>query len=328
MPFAYLTATDRLIADLGQRAGEQARRLQDHQQRHQQHALAGFASISLGGSPRRSSAQPICDVAYNPEEIKARLSGVPVYTVANKQNEFILVAGESGDQVKQLGLIFMSEDDANALIEKVREQNPKLAKQSRVLKVSMDNVYDFAVTPEVDKKTAGVSFRFMPDLKQVQKALELYKEAGVPGRTFTGVPVFQAQGLTVKTENSRYTPLFLAKEDLDVAVGAAFSQREAAKEVANKSKASAAEEEVASARATLEGASKGKQRKAAQAELDRAEARLAKYQHRISTGQHGDGLPKVEVGCLEEVLSRMAVDQDGSWGSVMFIPKGALSQQR
>ncbi len=81
--------------------------------------------------------------------------------------------------------------------------------------------------------------------------MQLYKEAGVPGSTFTGVPIFQAQGLTVKTENSRYTPLFLAKEDLDVAVGAAFSQREAAKEVANKSKASAAEEDVASARATV-----------------------------------------------------------------------------
>ena len=142
------------LAELGQRAGEQARRLQDHQQRHQQHALAGFAvrqfrcmnhicgmyetqsqrhkcpvtctwlvllthksrpsfglwlsshrivrhlqSISLGGSPRRSSAQPICDVAYNPEEIKARLSGVPVYTVANKQNEFILVAGEVRESI-------------------------------------------------------------------------------------------------------------------------------------------------------------------------------------------------------------------------------------
>ena len=36
----------------------------------------------------------MCDLAYNPDEIKARLSGVPVYTVANKQNEFILVAGE------------------------------------------------------------------------------------------------------------------------------------------------------------------------------------------------------------------------------------------
>ncbi len=41
-----------------------------------------------------SRPQPICDLAYNPEEIKARLSGVPVYTVANKQNEFVLVAGE------------------------------------------------------------------------------------------------------------------------------------------------------------------------------------------------------------------------------------------
>ncbi len=81
--------------------------------------------------------------------------------------------------------------------------------------------------------------------------MQLYREAGVPGKAFTGVPIFQAQGLTVKTENSRYTPLFLAKEDLDVAVGAAFSQREAAKEVANKSKASAAEEEVASARAAV-----------------------------------------------------------------------------
>ncbi len=57
----------------------------------------------------------------------------------------------------------------------MREQNPKLAKQSRVLKVSMDNVYDFAVTPEVDKKAEGVSFRFMPDMKQVQKALEVWK---------------------------------------------------------------------------------------------------------------------------------------------------------
>ena len=122
-------------------------------------SLRCVQSISLGGSSRRSSAQPICDIAYNPEEIKARLSGVPVYTVANKQNEFILVAGEvrrpseqfsmltrpslgshapcncytqnqflsqftvrnlqSGDQVKQLGLIFMSEADANALVEKV-----------------------------------------------------------------------------------------------------------------------------------------------------------------------------------------------------------------
>jgi hypothetical protein len=52
-------------------------------------------SLGPGGSDRRKP-QPICDLAYNPEEIKARLAGIPVYTVANKQNEFVLVAGEVG----------------------------------------------------------------------------------------------------------------------------------------------------------------------------------------------------------------------------------------
>ena len=80
---------------------------------------------------------------------------------------------------------------------------------------------------------------------------QMYKEAGVPSTSFTGVPVFQAQGLTVKTERSRYTPLFLAKEDLDVAVGAAFSQREAAREAATRNKAAVAEEELASARTAV-----------------------------------------------------------------------------
>ena len=40
---------------------------------------------------------------------------------------------------------------------------------------------------------------------------QLYREAGVDVLGFTGVPVFQAEGLTVKTEKSRYTPLFLSK---------------------------------------------------------------------------------------------------------------------
>jgi TPP-dependent pyruvate/acetoin dehydrogenase alpha subunit len=35
---------------------------------------------------------------------------------------------------------------------------------------------------------------------QVSHALELYKEAGVPTRSFVGVPVFQAEGLTVTTQ--------------------------------------------------------------------------------------------------------------------------------
>ena len=58
--------------------------------------LSQSLSMGPGGCDRRKP-QPVCDLAYNPEEIKARLAGIPVYTVANKQNEFVLVAGEVGD---------------------------------------------------------------------------------------------------------------------------------------------------------------------------------------------------------------------------------------
>ncbi len=66
-------------------------------------------SLSLNG-PRRAQGssnspsalaaeaqrpQPVFDVAYNPEDIKARLSGVPVYAVINKKDEFVLIAGDA-----------------------------------------------------------------------------------------------------------------------------------------------------------------------------------------------------------------------------------------
>ncbi len=56
--------------------------------------------------------------------------------------------------------------------------------------------------------------------------LQLYKEAGVAAEGFTGVPVFQAEGLTVRTgPDTRYTPLFLSKADLDVALANVDRQR-------------------------------------------------------------------------------------------------------
>ena len=60
--------------------------------------LVRAQSLSLGSfaaaQRRRPPPQPVAELAYNPEDIKARLSGVPVYTVANKKNEFVLVSGE------------------------------------------------------------------------------------------------------------------------------------------------------------------------------------------------------------------------------------------
>ena len=54
-------------------------------------------SVSLATSsahPRRHQPQPVADVAMIPTEVAARLASVPVYTVADKNNQFVLVTGE------------------------------------------------------------------------------------------------------------------------------------------------------------------------------------------------------------------------------------------
>ena len=35
-------------------------------------------------------------------------------------------------------------------------------------------------------------------------------------------------------------------------------------------------------------------------------------------------LPRVDVGCLEEVLSRMEGDDKGEWSDVVFVPPAAV----
>ena len=79
----------------------------------------------------------------------------------------------------------------------------------------------------------------------------MYSDAGISAEGFTGVPVFQAEGLTVKSDNARYVPLFLAKADLDAAINGAFSQRKAARAASAKAKASEAAKELSSARTAV-----------------------------------------------------------------------------
>lgn len=75
-----------------------------HRQALSSSALQGpwhpmLASISFGagrGSSGRGSCNALCDVAMAKDEVKARLAPIPVYTVANPKNEFVLVAGEVG----------------------------------------------------------------------------------------------------------------------------------------------------------------------------------------------------------------------------------------
>lgn len=183
-----------------------------------------FASLSMVNRVRKSAetrTNLMYELAASPAEIKARLAGVPVYAVVNSKKEFILVSGDD-DSGRQLSLLFFNKADAEGFQETIKKENPKLGKSAQVLSTSLEAVYEFTTIPPEQTGTQGVSFRFMPDGRQVAEALEIYKKAGISREGFVGVPLFQAEGLTVKGESSRYTPLFFSKDDLDIALRDTF----------------------------------------------------------------------------------------------------------
>jgi hypothetical protein len=53
----------------------------------------------------------------------------------------------------------------------------------------------------------------LPLLLLFVASMQLYKEAGVPTKSFVGVPVFQAEGLTVTTQDMVRAPLHFHQPD-------------------------------------------------------------------------------------------------------------------
>lgn len=351
----------KLVQGMQQLLVQQQMQHQQRQQQHrqQQHLLAPLASLTLvgrnknnnsssstggststalvlgdsSGSTNSSSSsssltnqapQPLFELSMAKEDVKARLAPIPVYTVANPKNEFVLVAGENNTQ---LGFFFFRKEDAEAIIAKIKEENPRLARDSKVLRVTMDNVYEVFTTPRETTGLQGIHFRFMPDMAQVKHALQLYKDAGVPTKNFIGVPVFQAEGLTVTTQDMQYVPLFLTKEDLDVAVSGAYRQRNAAQITAVRDKAAQFEAEYQAVMREAEEAS-GRDKSVLEAKAGKVKTKLDDALTKVSAIEVAP-LPKVEVGSFEEVLMRMTASEGSelaAWSQVMFVAPGLLQQ--
>jgi hypothetical protein len=116
---------------------------------------------------------------------------------------------------------------------------------------------------------------------------QLYKRAGLPATAFTGVPLFQAEGLTVKSDATRYTPLFFCKADLDSALRDAYLSKDSEAQAGARAKADRARAEVAvaeeeeEAAAAAGGEGEGRARRAAARRADAARQRLQRYEQRL-----------------------------------------------
>lgn len=149
------------------------------------------------------------------QDIEERLAGVPVYALSNPNDEFVLVS--SGSSGKSLGLFCFKEDDVNTLLEQMKVMDPGMRDGSKVVAVALNKVFQL--------KVDGVGFRLIPDSSQITNAIAERKRAGSSDGSFSGVPVFQSRSLILKSQKTRYRPVFFRKEDLENSLRKASSDQ-------------------------------------------------------------------------------------------------------
>ncbi|CAN6198344.1 unnamed protein product, partial [Urochloa humidicola] len=176
--------------------------LHHHLSRLASHLTAPRPALAATASPRAPGPQGASlSLALAPDEVARSLTGTPVFTVCNSNNEFVLVS-DPATGLRSLGLLCFRSEDADALLTHVRTRQPVLGRGAKVVPITLDQVYML--------KAEGIAFRFLPDPLQIKNALEL--KSGLTA--FDGVPVFQSDLLVVKKQK-RYCPIYFQKEDIE-----------------------------------------------------------------------------------------------------------------
>lgn len=157
-------------------------------------------------------------LALTPEQIAQKLRPIPVFTIANNQGAPLVAQPPNGQKGNPVAGVFISQKDANAFLENLKQRNPALAKDVRVVPVSLAEVYQ--LNQGSQGKPDKLDFAYVPAKQQVDSAMAILKQSGQQVKQFNGTPLFVARAgkdkgfLTLQEGNQSVIPMFFNKEDL------------------------------------------------------------------------------------------------------------------
>lgn len=189
-------------------------------------ATLGIAGSAIVGSSLMGIMQVL---ALPQEQIVKKLGTVPVFTITdnkgapliasvpNRQNQGS-AANQQNQQMSVAG-VFINQSDAQAFVEKLKKENPELAKTVRVVPVSLGEVYKLDQANQ--NKPNSLEVAYLPSKQQVDAAMALLRQGGKKDvNQFNGTPLFVATAgkekgyLTIKQANQQVIPFFFNKEEL------------------------------------------------------------------------------------------------------------------
>jgi len=158
-------------------------------------------------------------IALPESEVIKRLETVPVFTVTNEKGSPVLISDPKQKAGPQVATFFVSQKEAQGLLNQIKTKNAALGKTARVVPTSLGKAFELA-RQNRDKK--DVAFQFVPTQQQISAAEALLRKKDPKFKQFNDVPLFYAVdtktngllSITSKQDNSKIIPLYFNQQDL------------------------------------------------------------------------------------------------------------------
>ncbi len=137
------------------------------------------------------------------------LQAVPVFTITTEEGGPLVATVENNQKVTQ---VFMSLQDADGFLDKLRQHQPDVGNKVKVQPVSLGEIYRFALANNNDTKKESLQFIYVPMKSAVNSAKKLLDTRGQEYKG--GVPLFILRGgpensmLTIQQNEQEVIPLF------------------------------------------------------------------------------------------------------------------------
>ena len=173
-------------------------------------------TLGIGGSALLGSIMigNLTAMALPEDQVLQKLDPVPVFTIADEQGAPLV--REVENQGKVAG-VFISQDDANKVVEQIKQDNPELAKKVKVVPVSLGEIYKLSESSESQEN--ALTFSYLPQESAVTSAKAIGEANQQPYQG--GVPLFVAKGgadkgyLTIEKDSQQVIPFFFEKKQLE-----------------------------------------------------------------------------------------------------------------
>ncbi len=183
-------------------------------------ATLGLVGSTLVGSLFTGN---LAALALPEAQVLEKLQYVPVFTLTDAQGAPLVASVPNGDnKTASIARIFISQKDAQAVVERLKTEQPDLGKIAQVVPISLADVYKLG--NQNQNKPDGLTFAFIPVQQQVQSAQAIIGQSGQQAQQFQGTPLFVARGgqgdgyLTIQENGKQIIPFFFDKEQLQMMV--------------------------------------------------------------------------------------------------------------